>query len=202
MSKNDAPEVEITELEKLELFVSKHYKSIVIVAAVIIGAVGVGVIAKDQINKANEKSMYAVSKATTEEELKSVIESESGNKAVISAQLKLAKLYTDEKKYDDVKSVYLSILKSNAIESVKNRIKLNQIALEELQGDIDTAIADYKAVGSDLIMSEEVRAEANYAYARLLVSKDKKDEAKVILAQLAAKSSAWSYEADQMLKRL
>lgn len=202
MSKKNSPEVEITEFEKMELFVAKYYKSIIIGAVAIVVAVGIGVIVVDQMKKSDMSSMYAVSEANTVDALKKVIVSERGSKAVVAAQLKLAKLYLDKKEYDKVKQVYSDILNSDAINCTKSRVKLNLIALEETQGDVDGALAKYKALGEDLSLSEEVRAEANYETARLLISKNKTDEAKEILAQLAAKRTAWSSEADLMLKRL
>ena len=202
MSKNDIPEVEITEFEKLEFFVTKNVKSIVIGACLIVGVAAVFVVASDQMETSDEKSMSVVSEASSEEELKAVIIAVSGHKSVVSAQLKLAKMYLTDKKYDEVKAVYATILKSSAIDSIKNRIKLNTIALDEVQGNIDSALAAYQVIGADMAMSKEVRAEANYSVARLLVSQDKKDDAKVLLSALAAETSAWQTQADQMLKRL
>jgi len=202
MSKNEAPENEITEFDKIELFVAKHTKSIVIGAIAVVLLVAAGVIVNHFMSVANEKSLSAIAEAQTAEELEAVITSENSHKGVTSAQLKLAKIYLSEKKYDKVNAVYTAILKSSAPDTVKSRIKLNQIAIDEVQGKIEVALDKYKKLGAEFAMSKEVRAEANYAVARILVSQGKAAEAKTLLTTLAADKSAWSAQADQMLKRL
>ena len=203
MSKNEQPEVEITEFDKLELFVTKHYKSVILGVVAVIGLVSVGVIVTSMKQDADKVSIAAITKAKTADELVEVIKSEAGHRTVVTAQIKLAKLYVAEKNYDKASEVYTAILASGSEAVITNRIKLNLAALLEVQGKADEAIARYKALGLDVTLGDDVRAEAKYSVARLLVAQDKKSDALVFLKELAAGTTEeWKAQADQMLKRL
>jgi len=202
MSKKDLPEVEISEFDKFELFVTKHYKSIVLGAMAIIVAVGIGVIVKDAQEEADKEVVSIISKAQTEEELIQVIQDNSGHRAVGSAQLRLAKIYFDAKKYDEVASVYNDVLASDVVEIVKTRVKLNLAALKEVQGESAEAQALYEEIAANATLSQEIRDEADYSVARILVANKKLDDAKNKLTSLVERNSFWAKQADMMLKRL
>ncbi len=204
MSTNENPEVSISELDKLEIFVTKHWKRIIWVSVTIVVLATAGVLVNDYVTGVENRSAGAISNAESEEELKEVIADEAAYKGVFSAQLKLAKLKLDEKKYEEVAAVYAEILNSSAQDVVKNRVRLNDAALEEVLGNSDASLAKYEAIASDALVSEVAKTEAEYSVARLKVAKGEVDQAKVILSKLkdAETNSFWKTQADLMLKRL
>ncbi len=199
----------VDDLDKFEFWAIKEWKKIFAVCVIFILLVTSIAFYISSINKAKARVLSEFNNAKTIEIIVSTISKYPSNIAVTQAKLTLAKLYTNEKKYDLALDQYNEILKQeNISDDIYDKVKINIPYLLEIKKDIKTAINEFKSVGTDPRISTTVRAEANYMAGRLLIETKDNNTAKQVLELVVnnqnkdQNAKIWEVQAQALLNKL
>ena len=195
----------LDDFDKFEHFAVTHWKQIVCVCVGIVIVVAVGTIATKINDSIKTKATAAIANAKTIEELDKVIADHPNNPAVNSAKLKLAMLRFEKKEYDKALSLCQSLENSTAPDEMRWRARLNSFYILEIKGEKEKAAAGFAGLGSDSLLTEAFRAEANYGAGRIYAGLKKTEKARLALrtAALARGAAAfWGGQAKTLLDRL
>ncbi len=159
-------------------FWDQYHKSILAaVALIVLGLVGYGIYRYNQARQ-TAAAGAALAQATTEDELRQVIDNYPGSIAAGDASLLLAgKLRDNDQKYDDALQVLQDFMDKNPTNPLVAGADLSYAETLEAEGKLDDAIARYEEVNAKYSDSYAaplaVMAEAN-----ILKSQGKLDEAR------------------------
>jgi len=191
VSDGDIAKVLLDDLDRFEHFTITYWKEIVIFCVAVVVFVAVFAITVNVRTSMKEKAFSVIAEAKTEEAINKVISEYPGNPAINSARLKLASIYMGDKKYDKALEQYQFIAgESDIPDEMRWRAKLNSFYILELMGKTEQAAAGFAEFGSNTLLPEAFRNEANYSAARLYCSLKNIDKAKASLKLASAAAPA------------
>jgi predicted negative regulator of RcsB-dependent stress response len=132
-------------------------------------------------------------KASTLDELETVVAKYGSTKAGNAARLRLAKAYYDASKYEEALGAYDACLRKGAPAGFKEIAELGRAHTLEGLGRFDEALAAYQTFGK-AHAGHFLQPQASMGTARVLTLQGKKDEAKKLLENLKAQKTdepAW-----------
>ncbi len=164
------------EMSKFENFYVGHWKKIVQICIAGLLVLSVYLLVS-YFNRLNERKIAAeICRASTVEEIKSIVAKYPRSPASDFARMRLAKLLFDEKKYAECGEIFNTLSKSNVAE-LSSRARLNIAYLLEIEGKESEAAGKFKELSLIPGSSEEVRAESAYSAARIFAKLSKKEDA-------------------------
>ena len=206
----DIPEAGVSqELDNFELWVVQNSKKLIVFSIVLIVVVAVGASIWNWQEGKEARSRAAFAAAKTIEDIETALTEHAKGPAATAARLRLARLYTADKKYDKAAEILKSVAADPEADAfLRSRAAVEAAGNYELAGKTDEAIKEYASVAENALTDETVRQEAAYAQGRLLAAK--KDYAgaslafkRAIAANPGSQASAfWSQLAGRALDRL
>jgi len=175
----------LEDVEYVTALVTAQWKKIVIGGIIIIIAVGIFYSMSLNAERKERRAGDALAAAVTEQQLCDALKEFPDYAASNNAYLRLARIYTAEKKYDLARQQYRKIAANGASTDMLCRIRLEEAYLLELEGKPKEAAAAFRAA-ADNAVSTAARIEALYGAGRLMLSQGNKNEAKILLAQAVA----------------
>ena len=197
------------ELDNFEAWVIENNKKILAVCAGIVVVVAVAASAWMWVSGAEDRSRKAFAAADTQEEIEATLKEYSTGAAATEAKVRLARLYSKSKKYDQAAELLGTVaVDMDAIVFLRGRAALESAGNYELAGKAEEALKAYTAAADDTAFDEAVRVEAAYNQGRLLAAKKDYAGAKLAFKRAAVKNSTdrsvafWSGLAGRALDRL
>lgn len=183
LKNQDAKEV-FDDFERFEMFVHERWKWLVTGGIAIVVAVAVYGVIVYVHSQADNKAVSTLGVAESEQELVTALEQYPKHKASVRARLRLIRIYTDEKKYDEALAQYNQVLKSDIPKEARWRTELEMAYLNELKGNMEEAVKEFDRLGGTQFISDDIRCEANYAAGRLYLSLKNNTEADKCLKRI------------------
>ena len=159
-----------TDEERAGMFFAKYWKKLLVLALIaVIAATGIFAYIRHS-ESVKAEAIAKLEQAKTIEEIKAELAKSPDIPGADAARLRMAKIYEEEKKYDEAVKV-LEGLSSSEDAAVRNRALLNIAYLSELDGKPDEAVKKFSAIADNTAIPTAERAEAGYAAARLCLAK-------------------------------
>lgn len=196
------------DFDRFEQFAIGNWKKIVYVCCAAVLLVAAGAIAMAVSKSMDAKAVSSIAGAETAEDISKVLKDYSAHPAVNNARLRLASLYSSQKEYDKALEQYQALINANVPDVMRQRAEMNIAYIWELQGNKEKAAAKFAEIGSNAILPEAVRAEANYSAGRIYASIKSVDKAMPLLESAYvnkpqnSSSVFWRGQAKLLLERL
>lgn len=201
----------LSETERVELFISKYWAKVAVVAVIL---VAVFVAGYAFVKSRNDAQSAVQSKFASAEgaELEKVIAGNSNLPGVAMARLRFASELAEKKDFAGAAKQYAIVADdANADIQLRQVAALAQGSALEQDKKIAEAAAVFAKVADNTAFSGGVKTQAGCQAARLLIAEKKFDAAKAMLARLVARKNAvmddfafatWISQAEQMLTAL
>lgn len=155
------------DFERFEYFFVTYWKWIIYACIGIVVCVAlVGTLIVWQKN-AETRVNILFANAKTKNEIVSTLSKYPDAPAALSAKLRLAKFYIQDKEFDKAFEQYAQLAKSSVPQEMLWRVDLDESYALELCGKFETAAAKFASCGSNSFIPEGYRCEANYGAGRL-----------------------------------
>ena len=173
-----------TDEERLELFFAKHWKKLLAAALIAVVAITAAFAVHKHAEAAKKADSAKLAQAKSIAEIEAAIAAAPKARGVDAARFRLAKLYTDDKKFDQARKVLAAISAGSEDPAARDRASLNSAYLLELEGKTADAAQSFAVIVGAASASAAARAEAAYSAGRLYVQLKQPAEAKKVLARL------------------
>ncbi len=168
--KNQDAKAVFDDFERFEMFVHERWKWMVTGGIAIVAAVAVygGIVYVH--TQSENKAISVLGVAENEQELTAALTQYPKHQASVRARLRLIRIFTDEKRYDEALAQYSLVLKSDIPKEARWRAELEMAYLQELKGKPEEAAKEFDRIGGAQFIADDIRCEANYAAGRLYLS--------------------------------
>lgn len=217
MSKREVKNIEgfekelLSETERIELFISKYWLKVAIVAVLVVIA---GVAAYAVIKQNNDKIFAIQNKFVTAEndELAKLIADNSNVPGIDLARLRLASGLSAKKDYTGAAAQLKAVADNPDADLILRQLAAFELAAAlELDGKIAEAAKVFAKAADDTAFSAGIKAQAGCQAARLMIAGKDFTGAKAMLQKIVARKSmmvedfsfiTWISQAEQMLAAL
>ena len=167
-----------SDRERFEMWFAENWKKTAAVSLIIVIAISAAFGITGYIADRKAAGAAELSAATAVETLKAAIEKNAGNPAVAIAQLRMANMLFDEKKYDEAISYLKKISANTSADAVLvATAKLNIAKALELSGKTNEAINAFATAAIAANDNSAIKSEAVFGAARLLAKQGKTADA-------------------------
>ncbi len=176
-NKEDIIEEAYDEMTQFEDFFVAHWEKILNVAIAVVLVAAVYLVLSKASGKKDIAASVEFGKAKTLAELQKAVETYPTIPAANYARLKIVKLFSDEKKYEEALKICKDITQDATSPETYWQAKLDEGYLLELLGKKNEGAEAFSKIGSDVNFPSAVRREALYSAGRLFLADGKKDRA-------------------------
>ncbi|MGE4563564.1 MAG: hypothetical protein AB7F32_01725 [Victivallaceae bacterium] len=155
------------DIEKFEIAMAEHWKKVVIIAILVVIAVGVTFGISNHRKSAEIKAMNEIVAAQSEEQLVKAINDYAAYPASRFARIRLARIYAESGRFELAAAQFDALEASGAPAEMIQRAKLDSLYMLENAGKILDAANRFAEIGRNSANSGSIRAEANYSAGRL-----------------------------------
>lgn len=197
VDKDNIIEEAYDEMSQFEDFFVSHWPKILNVSVGVLILFAIYMIFSSYGGKRELEASLAFTKAKTVQELQKAITANPSNPAANFARLRIAKLLTDEKKYDDALKVCREITPVSNTPETYWQAKLDEGYLLELSNKKEEAAEAFSKVSSDIKFPVSVRNEASFSAARIFLAVGKKDRAIAAAKSMDSSPNAGDFWTEQ-----
>lgn len=160
-----------SDTERFEMFFAAHWKKIAViaVAAALLAAIIFGIWMAWR--NARKQAAAELADAATVTELTAALQKHPSEPGTPVARFRLARLYIEAKDYDAAMAELGAIAEFPGVDPLlANSARLTGAYMLELKNELVRAAAAFDAIGGDSTVAAGIRAEADYAAARLHIA--------------------------------
>ena len=193
------------ELDIVDNFVLKYWKKYVIAAIIILLGITTFLIFSKRSSSNGVTASNEILAASTNQQLKDVIEKYPNHSLTGNAKLKLASILVKAADYSVAANIYNELISSGSGSSIY-AARLSMAYLMETQGKTDEAVKLFSQISDDSSLPVIIRGEAEYSAGRLYFGLGNKDMASKYLKRCANVEKkdclGWPEMAQSLLNRI
>jgi hypothetical protein len=205
IDKDNIVEEAYDEMTQFEDFFVSHWPKILNISVAVLILFALYMVFSSFGSKREIEASLEFSKAKTLQDLQKAITAQPSNPAANFARLKMAKILTEEKKYEDAIKVCGEITPASNTPEVYWQAKLDEGYLLELANKKEAAAEAFSKVGSDVKFPATVRNEACFSAARIFLAIGKKDRAIASAKSMDSSPDAgdfWTEQAKSLVQQI
>jgi hypothetical protein len=192
-------------MEQFEDFFVSHWQKILYGSVAVVILFALYMLFSSFSGKKELESSLAFTNAKTVQELQKAIAANPSNPAANFARLRLAKLLTEEKKYDEAIRACREITQVSNTPETYWQAKLDEGYLLELANKKEESAEAFSKIGSDMKFPVSARNEASFSAARIFFAAGKKDRAIAAAKSVDSSPNAgdfWAEQAKSLLRQI
>jgi len=197
------------DVERCELFFTKHWKPAVAIALAVVVAVTAAFALHARSVRHNRAAAARLSAALTATDLEKALAAEPNAPGADMARYRLTGLYVENKEFDKALKT-LAVISAGSDNILRAKSRMAEAYVYELTGKTAEAAQKFLTLSASSELSPAGKLEASCAAGRLCIKLGRKDEAKSVLNKAAAiaipqdSPSAWYWknQAAELLRRL
>lgn len=205
IDKDNIIEEAYDEMSQFEDFFVSHWPKILNASVGVLILFALYMVFSSYGSKREIEASLEFTKAKTVQDLQKAIAANPSNPAANFARLRMAKLLTDEKKYDDAIKACREITPVSGTPETYWQAKLDEGYLLELSNKKEEAAEAFSKIGSDIKLPVSVRNEASFSAARIFYAVGKKDRAIAAAKSMDSAPNAgdfWTEQAKSLIQQI
>lgn len=205
IDKDNIIEETYDEMTHFEDFFVSHWPKILNASVAVLILFALYMIFSSFGGKRELEASLGFTKAKTVQDLQKAVAAHPTNPAANFARLRMVKLLTEEKKYDDAVKVCREITPGSNTPETYWQAKLDEGYLLELSSKKEEAAEAFSKVGADMKFPASVRNEASFSAARIFLAVGKKDRALAAAKSMDSSPNAgdfWTEQAKSLIQQI